>query len=47
MDIATLFASLQTTLEASIGDAAPIALTVGGSLLAIGVGWRLVKRFVK
>lgn len=47
MDIATLFGTLQTTVEGSIGSAAPIALALGGSILAVTVGWRLVKRFVK
>lgn len=47
MDIEALFTGLQTTVNTAIGDAAPIALAIGGSLIALRVGWRLLKSFAR
>lgn len=47
MDLAALFATLQTDVLDAIGDAAPVALVVGGSLIALRVGWRVFKGFAR
>lgn len=36
-----------TAITTQVGDALPIALPIGGALLAVGIGWRFFKRFVK
>ena len=46
MELDTLFATAQTTLNGAISDVAPIALGVGATVLAITFGWNLIRRFV-
>lgn len=36
-----------TTLETSLSGVAGPALALGGAVLALGFGWRLVKKFAK
>lgn len=46
-DLTAILTSAATTLTAQIGSAAGVAIPVGVAVLAIGVGWRLFKRFAK
>jgi hypothetical protein len=36
-----------TAVTAQVAGALPIALPLGGAILAIGIGWRLFKRFAR
>lgn len=36
-----------TSLSDTLGSVAPAAIAVGASVLALGFGWRLVKKFAK
>lgn len=47
MDLATIFGAVAADATDAISTAAPLALGVAGSLLAVRVGWRLVRGFVK
>lgn len=47
MDIGELVQPAITAVSSGIGDVAGPALLVGGSILALGVGWSLAKRFVR
>ena len=39
------FGTLQTTVTGGIDSVMPIALGIAGLILAIVVGWKLIKRF--
>lgn len=41
----TVFDSVADQVTNAIGAVAPIALAVGGLVLAISLGWKLLKRF--
>ena len=45
--VSSSLGTVQNDLMSSIGAAAPIALAVGGVILAITLGWKLFKRFSK
>lgn len=47
LDPGTLVGSAIDTIEEGLGDVAGPALIVGASVVALGVGWRFAKRFVK
>lgn len=46
MDLTTMFTSAATAVGDGIGDVAVVALPVGASVLALFVGWRVLKRIV-
>ena len=45
--ITTSLNTLKTDMMAGIGAAAPIALSIGGAIAVITLGWKLFKRFSK
>lgn len=47
MDISALFTSAASGVTDGVTDAATVALPVGASILALFVGWRVLKRIVK
>lgn len=46
LDPGTLVGNAIDNIEGGLGDVAAPALLLGGSVLALGVGWRFAKRFV-
>lgn len=44
MDLATAFGAVNTTLMDAIGDVLPIVLGIFGTLLAVKLGMKFVKR---
>jgi len=47
LDPGTLITPAIDAVEAGLGDVAAPALLVGAAVLAIGVGWKFAKRFVR
>lgn len=47
MDLVPALTAAGTAINDTIGDALPIALPIGAGLLAVTIGWRLFKRFVR
>lgn len=47
IDLGTALATAATAVTEQVGAALPIALPIGGAILAVGIGWRLFKRFAK
>jgi hypothetical protein len=47
IELGTALASAGTAVETQVSAALPVALPVGGAIIAIGVGWGLFKRFVR
>lgn len=47
LDPGTLVGNAIDTIEEGLGDVAAPALLVGASVVALGVGWRFAKRFVR
>lgn len=49
MDSALLTAitATATQISGSVSDILPVALPVAGGILAVGVGWKIFRRFVK
>lgn len=47
LDPGTLVGNAIDSIEAGIGDVAAPALAVGAAVVALGVGWRFAKKFVK
>jgi hypothetical protein len=46
LDPGTLVGGAIDSVESGLGDVAAPALILGGTVLALGVGWRFAKRFV-
>jgi hypothetical protein len=46
MDITALFTAAATGVTDGVGDAATVALPAGATILALFVGWRVLKRLV-
>lgn len=47
LDVGTLVQPALDAVQSGIGDVAGPALIVGGGILALSIGWRFAKRFVK
>jgi hypothetical protein len=47
IDIVDALSGAVTSIQEQVGGALPIALTVGGLILAAGIAWKLFKRFVR
>lgn len=47
IDLGTSLATAVTAINTQVGAALPIALGVGGTILAAMLGWKLFKRFVR
>lgn len=47
IDIVTALPSAITAINEQVGGALPLALGIGGTLLAAGIAWKLFKRFVR
>lgn len=47
IDYSALFGSIVTDAQAGITDVAPLGLKIGGAILAIGIAWKVLKRFAK
>lgn len=46
MDAGTIVSNVVATLTTELGEIAPVALVLGGSVLAVTVGYRFIKKFV-
>lgn len=47
IDLGTGLAAAGTSVEAQVNAALPIALPIAGALLAVTIGWKFFKRFVR
>lgn len=47
IDLGTGLTAAGTAVETQVNAALPIALPVGAAILAVTVGWKLFKRFVR
>lgn len=47
LDPGTLVGAAIDDIESGLGDVAQPALLVGAAVVALGVGWRFAKRFVR
>ncbi|MCD7101733.1 hypothetical protein [Pseudoclavibacter sp. 13-3] len=47
VDVPGIFGGIISSLGSDVGAIAPTAITVGALVLAITVGWRLVKKFAR
>jgi phage protein D len=47
IDLGTALTSAATAITTQVGDALPVALPVAGAILAVGIGWKIFKRFVR
>jgi hypothetical protein len=47
IDLSTAATSAATAITTQISAVLPIALTTAGSILAVVVGWKIFRRFVK
>lgn len=45
--IGTSLTGAASVINDNVNAALPVALPIGGAILAVGVGWRLFKRFAK
>jgi hypothetical protein len=46
-DLGTALGDAAAQVTAQVGDALPVALPVGGGIIALFLGWRIFKRFVR
>lgn len=47
IDLVGSLAGAVAAINEQVGGALPIALGVGGLIVAVGIGWKLFKRFVR
>ncbi len=47
IDLGTGISSAGASITEQVAAVLPVALPIGGSIIAVGIGWRLLKRFVK
>lgn len=47
IDLGAALGTAASSITAQVGSALPAALTVGAAIIAVTVGWRVFKRFVK
>lgn len=47
IDLGTSLTAAVTAITTQVAAALPIALGVGGTILAVVIGWKLFKRFVR
>lgn len=47
IDLGAALSTAATGIQSQVGAALPIALGVGAAILAVSVGWRIFRRFVK
>lgn len=47
IDLGASLSTAVTAITEQVGGALPIALPIGGAILAVGIGWKLFKRFVR
>lgn len=47
IDLGGSLSAAVTAITEQVGGALPIALPVAGAILAVTIGWRLFKRFVR
>jgi len=47
IDLTGAATSAGAEITTQVGAVLPIALPIAGGLLAVGIGWRLFRRFVK
>lgn len=47
IDLGGSLATAAAAITGQVGAALPVALPVAGAILAVGVGWKIFKRFVR
>lgn len=47
IDLGGSLAGVVTAITEQVGGALPVVLPVAGAILAVTIGWRIVKRFVR
>lgn len=47
IDLGSGLTAAGASITEQVGAALPIALPIAGTLLAVGIGWKLFKRFVR
>ncbi|MNI58222.1 hypothetical protein D3C73_1133240 [compost metagenome] len=47
IDYSTMFGGIVDEAVSGVQTAAPLGLKIGGMVLAIGIVWKIVKRFAK
>lgn len=47
IDLGSGLTAAGASITAQVGAALPIALPIAGTLLAVGIGWKFFKRFVR
>lgn len=47
IDLGTALSAAALEIQTQVGAALPVALPVAGAILAVGVGWKIFKRFVR
>lgn len=47
IDLVGSLGAAVTAINEQVGGSLPLALGVGGAILALGIGWKLFKRFVR
>lgn len=47
IDLGTSIGTATAEITTQVGAVLPAALAVGGALIAVSIGWRVLKRFVR
>jgi hypothetical protein len=47
IDLGSALTTAGAAVTTQVGSALPVALPIAGAILAVGVGWRIFRRFVK
>lgn len=47
IDLGSALATAATAVTEQVGAALPVALPVAGAIIAVTVGWKIFKRFVR
>ena len=47
IDLGSALSTAATAITTQVAAALPVALPVAGALLAVGIGWKVFKRFVR
>lgn len=46
-DLGAALSDAAAQVTAQVGDALPVALPIGGGIMALFIGWRIFKRFAR